>query len=128
MKTGLSRRPYFLDLRLIRLPVGGWVSILHRASGAGLALVLPGLLWLLMRSLDSPEGFREVRGLLGGAPGALAMLIVVWATLYHFVAGLRHLGFDVGLGLAKAAERRSAWATLALALVATLWLALGIWA
>lgn len=122
-----NKRPFFLNLLVITLPIGGWVSILHRASGAALSLAVPVLLWLLMRSLAGPEGFEQVRGILGGGIGALFILAVAWATLHHLIAGLRHLGFDVGLGEAKLAARRSAWATLFLALAGTAWLALGVW-
>ena len=34
-------RPYFLNLVQIRLPIGGWVSIFHRVSGAALSLAVP---------------------------------------------------------------------------------------
>jgi len=45
------QRPKYLDLFRIRLPVPGFVSILHRISGLGLFLFLPFLLWLLQSSL-----------------------------------------------------------------------------
>ncbi|TCJ13022.1 succinate dehydrogenase, cytochrome b556 subunit [Parasulfuritortus cantonensis] len=122
-----NRRPFFLDLRVIALPVGGWVSILHRASGAALALAAPVLLWLLMLSLASPAGYERARTFLAGGIGALFALAVAWATLHHLLAGLRHLGFDVGLGEARLAARRSAWAVLALAVAGTAGLALRWW-
>jgi len=40
----VSRRPVFLDLRAIHLPVNAWVSILHRVSGVFLLLGVP-LCW-----------------------------------------------------------------------------------
>jgi succinate dehydrogenase / fumarate reductase cytochrome b subunit len=122
-----NKRPFFLNLLIITLPVGGWVSILHRASGAGLSLATPVLLWLFMVSLASPEGYDLARGLLGSGIGALFMLAVAWATLHHFIAGLRHLGFDVGLGEGKQASRRSAWATLALGLAGAGLIAMAVW-
>lgn len=112
-------RPFFLNLVTIALPVGGWVSILHRASGAALAVVAPALVYLLMLSLESPAGFAQATAWLGSGLGLLVSLGLIWATLHHFVAGLRHLGFDVGLGESRLAARRSAWATLAVTLSAT---------
>ncbi len=43
-----------------RLPAAGWVSILHRISGALLFLALPFLLYLFDRSLTS-ESARSTR-------------------------------------------------------------------
>lgn len=118
-------RPYFLDLTAIRLPVGGVVSILHRASGALLSLAVPGLLYALMLSLRSPEDFLRLRQVFGGFSGALLVFVLIWALLHHLLAGLRHLGFDLGLGDDKAGARRSAWfvlfAAFLLGAAITLW-------
>lgn len=109
-------RPYFLNLAQIRLPIGGWVSIFHRVSGAGLSLAIPVVLYVWMLSLRSPEDYAAVTGFLTGGFGFLIVLGVVWALLHHLLAGLRHLGFDIGLGEAKETARRSAWAVLFAAL------------
>lgn len=118
-------RPYYLNLLRIHLPIGGWVSILHRVSGALLALAAPLLLYAFMLSLDSPEGYSRVVGYFASAPGFLLALSLVWATLHHFLAGLRHLAMDLGWGQDKQAARVSAIACLALALVLTLLWAVG---
>ncbi|HUX82308.1 MAG TPA: succinate dehydrogenase, cytochrome b556 subunit, partial [Halothiobacillus sp.] len=52
-----ARRPVSLNLFKIRLPLPGIVSIMHRASGAFLFLLLPLLLYVLQLSLTSAEGF-----------------------------------------------------------------------
>jgi succinate dehydrogenase / fumarate reductase cytochrome b subunit len=117
-------RPYFLDLAAIRLPIGGMVSILHRASGAALSLVIPCLLYTLMLSLRSPQDFQRVSLWFHGWIGWLLSLGVTWALLHHFLAGLRHLGFDLGLGEGKETARKTAWASLLLAAAATASIAL----
>lgn len=109
-------RPHFLDLRRIRLPVGAWVSILHRASGAALALALPGLLYLWMLSLRSPADYAAVAAWLAGGPGRLLWLGAAWAVLHHLLAGLRHLGLDLGLGGGRARARLTARLVLIAAL------------
>jgi succinate dehydrogenase / fumarate reductase cytochrome b subunit len=116
--TGRAR-PFYLNLLQIRLPIGGWVSILHRGSGVLLSLAVPGLLYVFMLSLESSAGFAAVTEMLGGGIGFLILLGLVWAGLHHFLAGLRHLGFDLGWGEEKLAARRSAWAVLLLALLLT---------
>ncbi len=109
------QRPFFLNLLAIRLPVGGVTSIFHRASGAFLALAIPGLLYGLMLSLRSPEDFDTLTAFMGGGIGWLIMLACVWALAHHFLAGLRHLGFDVGWGEDRATSRMTAWLSLGLA-------------
>lgn len=119
-------RPFYLNLLQIRLPIGGWVSILHRGSGVLLSLAVPGLLYLFMLSLESSAGFAAVTAMLGGGIGFLILLGLVWAGLHHFLAGLRHLGFDLGWGEEKLTARRSAWSVLLLVLLLTGLALLGI--
>lgn len=117
MTTRMNRqRPFFLNLMAIRLPIGGVVSILHRASGAFLSLAVPCLLYTLMLSLRSPEEFAGVRGFFGGGLGWLIGLFTLWALTHHFLAGLRHLGFDFGLGESKERARLTAWVSLGAAI------------
>lgn len=118
-------RPFYLNLLRIHLPIGGWVSILHRVSGALLALATPLLLYAFMLSLESAQGYARVLGFFASAPGFLLALGLVWATLHHFLAGLRHLALDLGWGKDKRPARRSALACLALALLLTLAWAVG---
>lgn len=118
MSSRIQRqRPFFLNLMAIRLPIGGIVSILHRASGAGLSLAVPLLLFLFSRSLYSPYYYERVTGLFSHGLGWLIGLGLLWALLHHFLAGLRHLGFDFGLGEGKMRARQTAWLTLGLAVV-----------
>ncbi|MFZ0790644.1 MAG: succinate dehydrogenase, cytochrome b556 subunit, partial [Chromatiaceae bacterium] len=55
--TTTRDRPIFLDLRRLKLPIGGWVSILHRLSGILLVLALPAGALLLHQALSGPDGF-----------------------------------------------------------------------
>lgn len=106
------QRPFFLNLLAIRLPVGAVTSILHRASGAFLSLAVPCLLYVLMLSLRSAEDYAALRALLAGGLGWILGLFTLWALLHHFLAGLRHLGFDLGLGESRLFARKTALATL----------------
>ena len=58
--TGTARkRPEFRNINALtelpsyRLPVAGWVSILHRASGAMLFFMMPFIIWLFDTSVTS---------------------------------------------------------------------------
>lgn len=105
-------RPVYLNLVRIRLPVPGFISILHRVSGLLLVLATPLLLWLVQRSLAGPEGFAAVQQLLRSLPGQLAILALLWAVLHHLFAGLRHLLLDIDVGVDAPYYRQSAWLVL----------------
>lgn len=121
-----QERPFYLNLLRIHLPIGGWVSILHRASGALLSLLVPFLLYALMLSLRSPEDYAGVVGFMSGGLGLVITLVIVWAGLHHLLAGLRHLGFDMGWGEERQRARQTAWTTLIVAVGFTILLAGGM--
>jgi len=114
-----AKRPFYLNLFKIWLPVGGFVSILHRATGVLLAVAIPLLLWAWQVSLASAEGFAMVQKIVSQGLGAVLYFVVLWAFLHHLLAGVRHLGFDIGWGEARLSARRSAWLVLVSAWVLT---------
>ncbi len=90
-----KKRPKHLALHLIKLPLPGMVSILHRVSGLLLFLVLPLLLWTLQYSLHSGENFAFLSWMFSHPASKLFLLLVLWAFLHHFCAGLRYLAIDL---------------------------------
>lgn len=121
-------RPIYLNLFRIRLPITGWVSILHRLSGALLFLCFPLAIWLLSKSLANAAGFAAVRAWLALPEAKLVVLGLVWLFTLHFFAGLRHLAMDVHWGVTLTAARRSSVGVLVLAGVVTLAVAWGLFA
>ncbi|HNQ03710.1 MAG TPA: succinate dehydrogenase, cytochrome b556 subunit [Thiobacillaceae bacterium] len=121
------KRPFFLNLLVFRQPIGAVASILHRASGALLSLAVPALLYAWMLSLRSAEDFARLSAWLDGGPGRFLILAGGWALGHHFLAGLRHLGFDLGWGETRQAARRSAWLSLGLGLLIPALMALSLW-
>lgn len=82
-----------------RLPMAGKLSILHRASGALLFLALPlFLLPIFGLSVSSPEGFAEFSRFAAHPLTKLVLLVLIWAYLHHFCAGIRYLLFDLHVG------------------------------
>ena len=120
-----KKRPVYIDLVRIRLPLPGFVSILHRISGILLFLLAFWLLALLDRSLASPEGFAQVRETIAQPFAKLVLLVAGWAFLHHFCAGIRYLLIDMHIGVDLPTARASSWAVLAVSLVLTL--AVGAW-
>lgn len=119
MENAQKIRPKFLDLFSIRLPVPGWVSILHRISGFGLFLFLPLLLWLLDNSLHSRSSFARFQQVISTPLMKLVLLGLIWAFLHHLFAGLRHIAMDLDWGVELQAGRMSAKLVLIVSLVLT---------
>ena len=124
-------RPKYLNLQAlifeIRLPLPGWVSILHRISGALLFVAAVWLLWMLDRSLTSEAAFERVRHYAGLWPVKLALLVLVWAYCHHFCAGIRYLFLDLDKGIDLKSARLTSWIVLAASLALTAWLGWKLW-
>ncbi|MFO1324046.1 MAG: succinate dehydrogenase, cytochrome b556 subunit [Burkholderiales bacterium] len=121
-------RPVYLNLFAIRLPLPAFVSILHRATGALLFLAgIPLLLWAVQRALASPAAWAQTRAALGTPFAKLALVVLAWAYLHHFLAGIRHLVMDLHVGMELKAARQSAAIVLVLAIVLALAVAVALW-
>ena len=109
----------FKDLPTYRLPAAGWVSILHRASGALMFVLLPFIIWLFDKSISSEISFAKFKAAInlgiGIYPGwfiRLTMLALIWAYLHHLIAGMRHLYMDATHSVSREFGRSSAVFTL----------------
>lgn len=107
-----ENRPVYLNLFKIRLPVPGIVSLAHRASGVLLFLAIPFLIYLLDLSITSSQGFNQVLEILQQPVVMLAQLVLVWAIVHHFFAGIRFLLIDFDLGIEKTSSNIGAWLVL----------------
>ncbi len=114
-----TSRPKHLNLMQIRMPLPAFVSILHRASGAILFLLLPLLLFLLASSLESPQSFALFKKWIGNPLAKMVLIGVLWAYLHHFCAGIRHLAMDMHIGLELESARATSYAVLGVSLVLT---------
>jgi succinate dehydrogenase / fumarate reductase cytochrome b subunit len=113
-------RPVYLNLFRIHLPLAGWVSILHRLSGALLFLVFPLGVWALSVSLSDEAGFQRVLDWMAHPLSKLGVLLLVWAFVHHLLAGVRHLALDVHWGVERHQARQTGMAVMLLAAMITL--------
>ena len=124
-------RPKYLSLSAllfeIRLPLPGWVSILHRVSGLLLFLAVLWLLFMLDRSLASESGFESVRRYAGLPLVKLSLVVLIWAYCHHFCAGIRFLFLDLDKGVDLARARLTSVVVLAVSLALTAWLGWKLW-
>ena len=109
------------DLPSYRLPLAGWVSILHRVSGAIMFILMPFIIWMFDTSVSSEISFTRFTSVftagVGFIPGwfiKLVALAIIWAYLHHFIAGVRHLWMDINHAVSKEFGKSSAIVTLAL--------------
>lgn len=111
-------RPVFLGLSHIRFPVGAIASITHRITGVVLALAVPAAVVLMAYSAQAPYQFQRVAAWLDSLPGVLGVALVAAAATHHLLAGVRVLVMDAGHGESLTTARRTAWGSLAGAVVA----------
>lgn len=127
VKSVIRQRPKNLNLLTIRFPLPAIVSILHRISGVVLFLMIPFLLWGLKLSLASAQDFDDVRQFMAYPLCKLIIWLLLSAFIYHFIAGIRHLLMDVGIGETLKGGRFSAKLTLLISAICILLLGRWLW-
>ena len=122
-----DKRPVNLDLSTIKFPVTAIASIPHRVTGVAIFLALPILLWMLDRSLASPESFADLKELMTSPLVKLVVWAILAVLLYHLVAGIRHLVMDAGVGESLEGGRRGAKLVFIISVVLILLVGGWIW-
>ncbi|MDO8350298.1 MAG: succinate dehydrogenase, cytochrome b556 subunit [Gallionella sp.] len=120
-------RPKHLALYLIKLPLPGFVSILHRVSGLALFLALPLLLTMLQYSLSSIVTYEQLMEVLAHPLAKLMLLGLLWSFLHHFCAGLRYLAIDLHYVSNLKQARDSSKIVMLVSLLLTLLLGAKLW-
>ena len=117
-------RPLSPHLQVYRPQLTSILSITHRASGIVLTtgtLVLA--LWLIAVA-SGPKTFAIMAAIVGHPLGQFVLFGYSVALFYHSCNGIRHLGWDLGLGLTIPDVYRSGYFVLGATcgLTALLWL------
>jgi succinate dehydrogenase / fumarate reductase cytochrome b subunit len=115
----VNRRPRYLNLFRIKLPLPGVVSFLHRVSGALLFVAIPLFLAVFQLTLDSAETFEQVKQGFGNLLTKMVLILLLWGFLHHFFAGLRFIAMDMGFGMELGKTRRNSWLVFAFSLTLT---------
>ena len=75
------------------------VSILHRVTGDGMALVGLGVLvWWLGALASGPEAYETFVWAAASPIGYIVMIGLTWAFFTHMMSGIRHFVLDTGAG------------------------------
>jgi succinate dehydrogenase / fumarate reductase cytochrome b subunit len=123
----VQQRPVFLNLFQIRFPLTAIVSIMHRISGILMFLFIPFMLSILQMSLVSQNSFDELSLTFNHPLIKISILLILSATIYHTLAGLRHIIMDLGFGDSRALAKISSILVLTLAILTILWLGIRLW-
>ena len=112
-------RPLSPHLSVYRWPVTMVTSILHRATGIGMAVGFIVLVGWLFDAASGPEVYAMFLGAIDSTIGKLLLIGWSWAFFYHLGNGIRHLVWDSGRGFEKSQANASAWIVIVASVVLT---------
>lgn len=96
------------------------VSILHRVSGDGMALVgLPVLLWWLGALASGEQAYATFTGAATSPLGYIVLVGLSWAFFNHMASGIRHFVLDIGAGYELTTNKAGSIASVLLGIVLT---------
>ncbi len=86
------------DLMIFKFPITAISSITHRIAGVALFVGIAFALYALELSLGSEAGFQELKLMMTSPFGKVVTWGILSALAFHFVAGIKHLMMDMGIG------------------------------
>jgi succinate dehydrogenase / fumarate reductase cytochrome b subunit len=120
-------RPTSPHVWLYRWQIGNTLSILHRFTGAALALGLIALSYWFVSLAGGPASYAAAARLLASPFGLAVLLGWTFSFLYHLLNGVRHLFWDAGRGFERTQRHLSGWLAVLGAIVLTLCVAAWVW-
>jgi succinate dehydrogenase / fumarate reductase cytochrome b subunit len=113
-KTNKSRpRPLSPHLQVYKPQITSLMSITHRATGVALYIGAFLFAAYLFKQVFYPESFCPVAWFISTSVGKIALFGYTFALFYHLFNGLRHLGWDIGLGFDIPTVYKTGYAVLA---------------
>lgn len=120
-------RPTSPHVWLYRWQIGNTLSILHRITGAALALGLLALSYWFVSLAGGPDSYAAAARLLGSPVGLVVLLGWTFSFMFHLLNGVRHLFWDAGKGFERTPRHVSGWFAALGAVALTLMVAAWIW-
>ncbi len=123
----MANRPLSPHLQIWRWGPAMFVSILHRVTGNGLAVVgLATLLCWLSALASGPDAYAQFQQYANSWVGLVILVGLTWSFFTHMMSGLRHFVLDIGAGYEL--DINKVWSVLspviAIALTAAFWAAI----
>ncbi len=102
------------------------ISILHRITGDGLAIVGASvLLWWLYAAAAGPADYAVFTAAASSIYGRIVLIGLSWAFIQHLLSGLRHFVLDMGAGYEL--KTNKAWSITIMILSVLVTVALWAW-
>jgi len=115
-----NKRPRYLNLFKIKMPVTAVLSIAHRVSGLLMVIAIPFAIYVFQRSVSSAQEFNAIISLFQKPWLSVILIVLTWSFTHHFIAGIRFLLIDIDVGVEKQAARWTAWLTHLIAISTTI--------
>ncbi|QEH77353.1 succinate dehydrogenase, cytochrome b556 subunit [Sphingomonas sp. C8-2] len=97
------------------------VSILHRATGVGLAIVAGlAFVWWLVAAASGPDAYAAFYKVAMSWFGYLVAIGLTWSFFQHLFSGLRHFVLDIGAGYELKVNKTGSIATMVGSVLVTL--------
>lgn len=113
----MRERPLSPHLSIYRFRYTLTSSIANRLTGLALSGVFVLFVWWLAAVAHGGSSYEHVYRAGAHPLGRVVLALILIALVYHTLAGVRHLVWDMGYALERAQSRSSAW-LLALATLA----------
>lgn len=119
--AGAANRPLSPHMSIWRWGPGMAISILHRATGDGMAFVGLGVLLYWLGSMaGGPESYAAFAAHAGTWYGKVVLIGLTWAFFTHMASGVRHFVLDIGAGYELNANARWSIMTIVASALATI--------
>jgi succinate dehydrogenase / fumarate reductase cytochrome b subunit len=117
-------RPLSPHLQIYRPTLTMMMSIVHRATGAGLYFGTLLFVWWLLAAAAGPNAYTAFQNFAGGLIGQFILFGYTWALIHHMLGGIRHFIWDTGRGFGPNEREWLTRATLfgSVALTPLLWI------
>ena len=120
-------RPTSPHVWIYRWQIGNTLSILHRLTGAALAVGLLALSYWFVSLAGGPDSYAAAARLFASPFGLAVLLGWTFSFLFHLLNGVRHLFWDAGKGFERTQRHVSGWLAVLGAIALTLCVAAWVW-
>jgi succinate dehydrogenase / fumarate reductase cytochrome b subunit len=120
-------RPTSPHVWIYRWQIGNTLSILHRFTGAALALGLIALSYWFVSLAGGPGSYAAAARLFASPLGLAILLGWTFSFLFHLLNGVRHLFWDAGRGFERTQRHVSGWLAVLGAIALTLLVVAWVW-
>jgi len=120
-------RPTSPHVWIYRWQIGNTLSILHRFTGAALALGLIALSYWFVSLAGGPDSYAAAARLFASPLGLAILLGWTFSFLFHLLNGVRHLFWDAGRGFERTQRHVSGWLAVLGAIALTLCVVAWVW-